>query len=150
MGGVAGIDRKGEPSMRPAQGGLRSAWMVTGRDAARSCCRSAFQCQGRNSCRRVCGISAMRAKTSASQAWGVDVVELSSADERVHHHYSLAAAIGAREQPGFASERDDRDVQHPLFNYLTTLTSDPGMKCDAGLSSVPARGQRSLNGGPRL
>ena len=27
---AAGIDREGEPSVRPAQGGLQSAWIVTG------------------------------------------------------------------------------------------------------------------------
>ena len=67
--------------------------------AARACCRSAFQCQGRSSCSRVCGCSAMRARTSASQALGVDVVELGRADQGVHHSRPLAAAIGAREEP---------------------------------------------------
>ena len=43
---------------------------------------------------------------------GVDVVELGGADERVHHRRALAAAIGAREQPGFASqtERPERPL----------------------------------------
>ena len=38
--------------------------------AAKACCRSAFQDQGRSSCRRVCGRSAMRSRTSASHACG--------------------------------------------------------------------------------
>ena len=38
--------------------------------AAKACCRSAFQDQGRSSCRRVCGRSAIRSRTSASQACG--------------------------------------------------------------------------------
>ena len=38
--------------------------------AAKACCRSAFQCQGRSSCSRVCGRSAIRSRTSASQACG--------------------------------------------------------------------------------
>ena len=37
---------------------------------------------------------------------GVDVVELGGADQRVHRRCSLAAAIGAREQPGLASETE--------------------------------------------
>ena len=36
--------------------------------AARACSRSAFQFQGRSLCRRVCGRSAMRSRTSAGQA----------------------------------------------------------------------------------
>jgi len=36
----------------------------------------------------------------------IDVVEPRSLDQRVHHGGALAAAIGAGEQPGLASERD--------------------------------------------
>ena len=36
----------------------------------------------------------------------IDVVEPRGLDQRVHHRGPLAAAIGAGEQPGLASERD--------------------------------------------
>ena len=49
-----------------------------------------------------------------------------------------------------ARYRDDGVILHPFFKCLKTLTSDLDMKGDAGLSSVPGRGRRSLNGGPRL
>ena len=47
---------------------------------------------------------------------GVDVVELRGADESVHHRRPLAAAIGAGEEPGLASERDA--AQRPLCGVI--------------------------------
>ena len=38
--------------------------------AARSCCRAALQFHGRSLSSRSCGVSAVRARTAASQAWG--------------------------------------------------------------------------------
>ena len=49
---------------------------------------------------------------------GVDVVELRGADERVHRRRPLAAAIGAREEPGLASERDAAKRALGRKNYL--------------------------------
>jgi hypothetical protein len=54
----------------------------------------------------------MRARTSASQARGIDVVELGRGDERVHGRGPLAAAIGPGEQPRLAPEGDA--AQRPL------------------------------------
>src|SRR5260370_38255448 len=46
----------------------------------------------------------MRARPSASQARGIDVVELGGDDQAVHDRGPLAAAIRAREQPRLAAE----------------------------------------------
>ena len=58
--------------------------------------------------------------------------------------------FGAAADPGLRVDGDDRVIVHPFFKCLKTLTSDPRTKRDAGLSSAPGRGRRSLNGGPRL
>ena len=43
---------------------------------------------------------------------------------------------------------DDGVILHPLFKCLKTLTADPGMKRDAGLSTVLGRWRPARNGGP--
>ena len=45
-----------------------------------------------------------------------------------------------RRREGAARYRDDGVILHPFLKYLKTLTSDPGMKRDAGLSAVPGFG----------
>jgi hypothetical protein len=57
------------------------------------------QFHGSNSCRQLCGMSAMRAKTSASHAFRFDVIETRRHDERRHHGGPLGTAIRAGEQP---------------------------------------------------
>ena len=71
----------------------------------------------------------------------VDVVELGGADQRVHHRCSLAAAIGAGEQPGLASETDRAfilPISGRIASSTTAGTHYSGGKCDLKLSnSVP-------------
>src|SRR3546814_7416046 len=61
--------------------------------AALACPWRRFHSQGSSSCGRDCGIPLMRASTTASQVWGVDVVHLGSDDQAVHHRRALAALI---------------------------------------------------------
>ena len=81
-----------------------------------ACCRSAFQCQGKSSCSRVCRHLTDTGKDVGEPGLGLDVVELRGADEGVHHGRPLAAAIGAREQPGLALETDA--TQRPLGGVI--------------------------------
>jgi len=67
----------------------------SGHDQDAACRRSVFHRQGNSSCKRLCGSEAMRAKTSASQAW-INVVELGRHTQREHHGRSLSAAIRTR------------------------------------------------------
>ncbi len=80
--------------------------MGTARYAASACCWPAVQCQGRSSCSRICSISAMRARTPASQTWGSMSLSLALPIRDYNTAALVAAAIGASEQPGFASETD--------------------------------------------
>jgi hypothetical protein len=48
----------------------------------------------------------MRASTSASHSWGIDVIQFGGLDQGVHHGRPLAATVGAGEQPRFTAERD--------------------------------------------
>jgi hypothetical protein len=48
----------------------------------------------------------------------INVVEFGRLDECVHHRCAFAAAVGASEQPRFATERDDRVILHPLVKCL--------------------------------
>ena len=61
---------------------------------------------------------------------GVDVVELRGADQRVHHRRPLAAAIGAGEEPGLASERD-RAFILPISGRIASSTT-AGTHCSVG------------------
>ena len=51
-----------------SEGSAMNGAVESGAYAAKACCRSAFQFQGRSSCSRDCGRSAIRSRTSASQA----------------------------------------------------------------------------------
>ena len=61
---------------------------------------------------------------------GVDVVELGGTDQGVHHRRPLAAAIGACEEPGLASERD-RAFILPMLGRIASYTT-AGTHCSVG------------------
>ena len=80
-----------------------------------ACCRSAFQCQGRSSCSRVCGISAMRARTLASQAWGWTLLSF-AVPMTVFRSLAVDRAldIEQRVDPRHRLQRQPRDRRRPL------------------------------------
>ena len=48
----------------------------------------------------------------------IDVVELGRGDQGVHRRGTLAAAIGAREQPGAAPQGDEWVILRPFIKCL--------------------------------
>lgn len=58
----------------------------------------AFQFHGKRSAMAFAGWSWMRARVSASQAWGIDVVELCGLDEGVDGGGPVAAGIRRRQR----------------------------------------------------
>ena len=102
---ILGRSRATRPS-HSLGGTLGQTRVGTARYAASACCWPAVQCQGRSSCSRICSISAMRARTPASQTWGSMSLSLALPIRDYNTAALVAAAIGASEQPGFASETD--------------------------------------------
>lgn len=64
-------------------------------------------------------MSAIRASTSVSPAWGVGVVELCRDDQPVQQRSPLATAIGAGEEPGLAAQ--SQATQRPLGGVVGCL-----------------------------
>ena len=78
------------------------------------------QFQGSSSCRRRTGWSAIRSRTSASQACGSRLLSL--ADQRVHGRGALATAVRAAEQPGLSAQGD---TAQRSFGRVVRETNSP-------------------------
>jgi hypothetical protein len=74
----------------------------------------------------------MRCRTSLSHAKGLDVVELCSGDEGADGCPSDAAAVRAREQMVFASERDGPDgpLDRVVVKFDAAVIEESGDGCD--------------------
>ena len=79
---------------------------------------SLFQSQGSSSTSRLCGVPAIRASTSASQACGSTSLSLAVAISVVHGRSAPAAPIGAGEEPVLASQ-GNRAVILPMSGRMS-------------------------------
>jgi hypothetical protein len=89
--------------------------------------------QGSNSGSRLCGISAMRARTSASQASGSMSLSFRCHDQRRHSRRPIGSAFGSGEQPRLTSE--SKTAQRPLGSVVAQ--TDPSILEEA-CKAVPA------------